>query len=110
MEKIKKMKKWFIEVKNSVKWFIKEIGKIYSTEDSYFSKKRIESGMAFAIGQFGMVYFLIQNVYTMTMQDMLMWSGTEFLMAGYTVSQIQKEKKRKDVEPGTESGPKILND
>ena len=104
------MKKWFIDVKNSVKWFIKDICKIYSTEDSYFSKKRVESGIAFVIGQFGMIYFLIQSVDTMTMQDMLMWSGTEFLMAGYTVSQIQKEKKRKDVEPGSESGPEILND
>lgn len=108
MKKIERMKKWCIEVKNNVKWFIKEIGKIYSTEDSYFSKKRIESGMAFVIGQFGMIYFLIQSVDTMTMQDMLMWSGTEFLMAGYTVSQIQKEKKRKD--PVSDSGPEILND
>lgn len=110
MKRIERMKKWFIEVKNNIKWFIKEIGKIYSTEDSYFSKKRVESGIAFAIGQFGMIYFLIQSVDTMTMQDMLMWSGTEFLMAGYTVSQIQKEKKTKEVEPGTESGPEILND
>ena len=110
MKKIERMKNWIIGVKNDIKWFIKEIGKIYSTEDSYFSKKRIESGMAFAIGQFGMIYFLIQSVDTMSMQDMLMWSGTEFLMAGYTVSQIQKEKKRKDVEPGADSGPEILND
>ena len=108
MKRIEKMKNWFIEVKNNIKWFIKEIGKIYSTEDSYFSKKRIESGMAFAIGQFGMIYFLIQSVDTMTMQDMLMWSGTEFLMAGYTVNQIQKEKKRKDVE--YKDDPQILND
>jgi hypothetical protein len=110
MKRIEKMKKWIIEVKNDIKWFIKEVGKIYSTEDSYFSKKRIESGMAFAIGQFGMIYFLIENADNMTMQDMLMWSGTEFLMAGYTVSQIQKEKKRNVVESESDSGPKILND
>jgi hypothetical protein len=110
MKRIERMKKWFIEVKNNIKWFIKEIGKIYSTEDSYFSKKRVESGIAFVIGQFGMIYFLVQSVDTMSMQDMLMWSGTEFLMAGYTVSQIQKEKKTKEVEPGTKSEPEILND
>jgi hypothetical protein len=108
MKRIERMKNWFTEVKNDIKWFIKEMGKIYSTEDSYFSKKRIESGMAFAVGQFGMVYFLVQNVDTMTMQDMLMWSGTEFLMAGYTVNQIQKEKKRKDVD--VTSDPQVLND
>jgi len=92
MKQLKKMGNWIVEIKNDVKWFIKEVGKIYSTEDSYFSKKRIESGIAFAIGQFGMIYFLVQSVDTMSMQDLLMWSGTEFLMAGYTVSQIQKEK------------------
>ena len=108
MKKLKKMGNWFVEIKNDVKWFFKEVGKIYSTEDSYFSKKRIESGIAFAIGQFGMIYFLVQSVDTMSMQDMLMWSGTEFLMAGYTVSQIQKEKKRKDVDVKTD--PQILND
>jgi len=110
MKKIERMKNWFIEVKNNIKWFIKEIGKIYSTEDSYFSKKRIESGIAFIIGQFGMIYFLVQSVDTMTMQDMLMWSGTEFLMAGYTVNQIQKEKKGKGTTPTKESDPQILND
>ena len=93
------MKKWFIEIKDSIKWFMKELGKIYSTEDSYFSKKRIESGLAFAIGQFGMIYFLIENVGTMTTQDMLMWAGSEFIMAGYTMNHIQKEKKSKDVKP-----------
>ena len=110
MKKIERMKNWFIEVKNNIKWFIKEIGKIYSTEDSYFSKKRIESGIAFIIGQFGMIYFLIQSVDVMTTQDMLMWSGTEFLIAGYTVSQIQKEKKSKYVTPTKVPDPEILND
>ena len=108
MKKIKKMIDWFIDVKNKINWLVKEFGKIYSTEDSYFSKKRVESGVAFAVGQLGMVYFLLQNVDTMTMQDMLMWSGTEFLMAGYTVSQIQKEKGKKDVVVKTD--PQIVNE
>jgi len=95
------MKKWFIEVKDSIKWFMKELGKIYSTEDSYFSKKRIESGLAFTIGQFGMIYFLMEKVDIMTTQDMLMWAGSEFIMAGYTMNHIQKEKKSKGVEPNT---------
>ena len=49
----------------------------------------------------------------MTMQDILMWSGTEFIMAGYTVRQIQKEKKsnvKTDDDPPKESEPKLLND
>ena len=32
-----------------IKWFFTEIMKMYSSEKSYFSKKRVESGIAFAI-------------------------------------------------------------
>ncbi len=100
------------KVFSRINWFFKEILKIYSTEDSYFSKKRIESGAAFVVGQFGMVYFLIQSIDTMTTQDLLMWAGTEFVIAGYTVSQIQKEKKRKDEngKPDSGGGPELLNE
>jgi hypothetical protein len=28
----------------------------------------------------------------MKTSDLLLWAGTEFVLAGYTVSQIQKEK------------------
>jgi hypothetical protein len=48
------MKTYFFGWTN-IKWFISEIGKMYSSKDSYFSKKRIESGIAFAISQWGMI-------------------------------------------------------
>jgi len=86
------MKKLF-SLYSKIKWFISEIGKIYSNEDSYFSKKRIESGVAFIIGQWGMIYFLVKNITTMTTSDVAIWSGVEFALAGYMISQIQKEKK-----------------
>lgn len=76
-----------------VKWFIKEIGKLYSTEKSYFSKKRVESGVAFLIGQVGMVFFLVMKYGDLTMSDFIMWASLEFALAGYLVNQIQKEKK-----------------
>ena len=76
----------------NLKWGIKEIINIYSSKDSYFSKKRIESGIAFVIGQWGMIYFLMQNAPTMSASDMAIWSSIEFLIAGYTTYQIQKEK------------------
>ena len=43
----------------NIKWFITEIGKIYSGQESYFSKKRIESGVAFIIAQWVWFYSLL---------------------------------------------------
>jgi hypothetical protein len=34
----------------------------------------------------------------MTTSDLVLWSGVEFLIAGYTTHQIQKEKKDKEQE------------
>ena len=78
---------------SNIKWFIKEIANLYSDEPSYFSKKRVESGIAFIIAQTGMVAYLISKIETMDVYEFLMWAGAEFLIAGYTINQIQKEKK-----------------
>jgi hypothetical protein len=78
---------------SKIKWFFNEIIKMYSTEDSYFSKKRVESGIAFLIAQFGMIFFLVKKLDTMDVYELSIWAGMEFLIAGYTVTQIQKEKK-----------------
>ena len=86
-----KLKKWFESTK--IYWFVFELIKTLSNESSYFSKKRIESASAFFIGQIGMIYYLIEHIQTMTSTDIGVWSGIEFLIAGYTVNQIQKEKK-----------------
>ena len=79
-----------------LKWFFTELMKMYSSEDSYFSKKRVESGIAFAISQWGMVWFLIKKIDVLTASDMLIWAGIEFAVAGYMINQIQKEKKTED--------------
>lgn len=86
-----KLKKWFESTR--IYWFTFELIKTLSNEPSYFSKKRIESFTAFVIGQIGMIYYLIEHIQTMTSTDIGVWSGIEFLIAGYTVNQIQKEKK-----------------
>jgi hypothetical protein len=90
--KIAMNKKYFFGW-NNIKWFFSELNKIYSNQPSFFSKKRLESGVAFVIAQWGMIYFLLDKHSTMTMTDMLMWSGVEFAVAGYIIHQIQKEKK-----------------
>ena len=85
------MNKWFFGWSN-IKWFISEFGKMYSSKSSYFSKKRIESGIAFAIAQWGMITFLIVNVSKLTASDIAIWSGVEFAICGYMINHIQKEK------------------
>lgn len=88
-------KKWFLGWTN-IKWLITELGNMYSGKESYFSKKRIESGIAFAVGQWGMIYFLLENLSKLTASDIALWAGVEFAIGGYMISQIQKEKKADD--------------
>ena len=75
------------------KKFILEIVRIYSHKPSFFSKKRIESGVAFIIAQWGMVYFFIYHYQNLTMGELLLWASAEFAVSGYIINQIQKEKK-----------------
>lgn len=86
-------KKYFFGWTN-IKKFITEILNIYSNKNSFFSKKRIESGIAFVIGQWGMIYFLLQSISKLSAGDMAIWAAVEFSVAGYVVYQIQKEKKQ----------------
>ena len=82
----------------NIKWLFQEVGKLYSGKSSFFSKKRVESGVAFIIAQWGMIYFLTKKIDVLTMSDLTVWAGIEFLVAGYTVTQIQSEKKLKTKE------------
>lgn len=90
------MKKKYFFGWTNIKWLITELGKQYSNENSFFSKKRVESGVAFLLGQWGMVYFLIVNIGKLTSSDIVLWSAVEFAIAGYIVNQIQKEKKTEE--------------
>lgn len=81
------------------KWFMREIVKIYSSTDSYFSKKRIESGIAFIIAQYGMIKYFNYKYASMDMYDMLLWAGVEFSVCGYIINGIQAEKKLHDNVP-----------
>ena len=89
---LKKSKKYFFGWEN-IKFALTEIIKIYSNKPSFFSKKRLESGIAFIIAQWGMIYFLLQKMPVMTSSDLAIWAGIEFAVSGYIINQIQKEKK-----------------
>jgi hypothetical protein len=86
-------KSWIRKVWDNIVWFCTEMINLWSDKPSYFSKKRVESSIAFIIAQVGMITYLVSRVDTMDIYEFLMWAGAEFLVAGYTISQIQKEKK-----------------
>jgi len=77
---------------NNFKFVLKEIVNIYSNKDSYFSKKRIESGIAFIIMQFGMVMYFMKKYDGMDVYDLVIWASVEGIICGYTINKIQKEK------------------
>jgi hypothetical protein len=89
---LEKSKKYFFGWAN-IKFVLFEIVKMYSSKPSFFSKKRIESGVAFAVAQWGMIFFLLEKHTEMTSSDLAIWAGIEFAVSGYIVNQIQKEKK-----------------
>lgn len=77
---------------SGVTWVFREVLKLYSNQESFFSKKRIESGVAFIIGQWGMIYWLSEKISLMSTSDFAIWAGMEFAISGYMLTQIQKEK------------------
>lgn len=105
---MEKTKTYFLGWIN-IKWVIIEVGKIYSNENSYFSKKRIDSGIAFIIGQIGMILFLINKYSTLSMTDFLIWAGMEFSVAGYLTYESQRQK-RNDLLESYSEDHMILNE
>lgn len=85
-------KKYFFGWGN-IKKGITEIIRIYSEKSSFFSKKRIESGIAFIVAEWGMIFYLLKKYPDLTMTDMVMWATIQFGVSGYIIYQIQKEKK-----------------
>lgn len=81
-----------------IKWFFSEIIAIYSTKSSYFSKKRVESGVAFAIAQGGMILFFLEKYQSLSMGEVILWASTEFAISGYILNKIQKQNEKSESE------------
>lgn len=79
-------------IKN-IKWFFSELLKVWSNEPSYFSKKRVESSMVFISVLITYIWFCIENLNVMSATDFTIVSGAMMVYGGYTVTQIQKEKR-----------------
>lgn len=95
-------KNWFQKCSGKTKWFFGELVAMYSSKSSYFSKKRIESGLAFIIAQWGMIFFLLEKHSALSMGEFLLWAGTEFAVSGYMINKIQQEKKSETPSEPTE--------
>lgn len=89
------MKKYFFGWQNC-KWFTKEIVKLYSNEESYFSKKRIESGFAFMVLMYGFIHWMAMHVALITASDLFVWGTPLAFISGYMISKIQQEKKEQE--------------
>lgn len=94
----KEPKKTYFFGWTNLRWFLKELMDIYSTKNSYFSKKRVESGLAFIIAQWGMIFFLLEKHSKLSMGEFLLWAAAEFAVSGYIINKIQKEKKPENSE------------
>jgi len=85
------MSKWLFGTTN-IRWGIKELIKLGSSQPSYFSKKRIESGIAFWILVLGHVYWLLEHIKTMDAIDLTVWGSTLAVICGYYTAQLGKDK------------------
>jgi len=104
-----KNKTYFFGWEN-IKWLVRELRDVYSSKKSYFSKKRLESAVAFIVAQWGMIYFLLEHHSRLTMGELLLWAASEFAISGYMINQIQKEKKIGSETPTeTKSEEEVIN-
>lgn len=77
----------------NIKWLIKEFVAMYSNKDSYFSKKRFESSIAFLSAVGIILWYVVAHKTIITNSEILADASLLFVIAGYTVKQIQTEKK-----------------
>ena len=92
MENNSVTKKYFFGWTN-LKWFIRNCVAVYSNVDSFFSKKRVESNIAFMTFMSGYIFYFIHKYNIMDVYDLLVWGTPLALIAGYQLNQIQKEKR-----------------
>lgn len=79
--------------RKALKFYITELIKIYSNGDGFFSKKRIESSVGFFGGVGIILCYVWSHRNVLDNWGMLIDAGVLLGIAGYTVKQIQNEKK-----------------
>lgn len=89
----KKTSKWLFGTDN-IRFYTKELIKMYFNGEgiSVFSKKRIESGFAFLVMQWGLIHWLILNITTMGWVGIVAWASVEGAICGYVIKKIEESK------------------
>lgn len=76
-------------------WYVAEFNKVFSTQPSFYSGKRLKEWTAFVTGEYilihGFIYLLKQDKLDYT--GICFMAGVAFAIAGYQLDKIQKEKK-----------------
>lgn len=88
-----------IVYRKAITWYLKELIAMYSAGETFFSKKRIESGIAFLFALIVTIYYVYQKIDIMDIWQFGYIMTTWLFIAGYTVNQIQKEKASTPDEP-----------
>lgn len=96
------MKKKYFFGWTNIKWVIRELVKMYSHQQSFFSYKRFQTGVAFFIFTQGAVYSL--KNYVKSTSDFVLWCVPVLLVCGYTLNHIQKEKKDEKIDSNAGNG------
>jgi hypothetical protein len=79
----------------NAKWVIKELVKMYSHKESFFSYKRFQTGVAFFIFTQGAMYTLTE--YVASVSDFIIWATPVLFIAGYTLTKTENGKKNEPV-------------
>lgn len=106
----KKIKRNICLFCNKAYWVIKEFIKALSSKDSFFSKKRVESAVAFLIAQWGMVYYINTHITDLSMTDFILWVSVEFFVAGYIINKIEASKVNRFINKNNEQPSDSLDD
>lgn len=85
----------------NIKWFCREWLKMYSgTQDSFFSHKRVQTGLAFSAFLMGwgrVLWYLLSQEHT-TILEFVEWAIPLLLICGYTLNATEKAKSLKNEE------------
>lgn len=86
-----KNSKWLFGTTN-IRWGIKELIKLGSSQPSFFSQKRIQSGIAFWVLMGGCIYYLCINIVGMSATDFLLWCAIPCAICGIYLTKIEAAK------------------
>jgi hypothetical protein len=77
----------------TLKWLLKELIKVGSSQKSFFSKKRIIEMIAFTSGEVTLLSFFFYNISKLATLDAIAIATVFFSVAGYALNKTEAAKK-----------------